>query len=252
MSISGNSNTDPFDGPYRKLDRARHHLHEFNEWRNAFYEERFHEAAYQYDHNRGCYRLSSIDDWTIPPDVAPIIGDLIHNLRSCLDHLTWRLARKPDRRNSFPVYDDPVSYAYDVRTKLRGIKPGARAVIERLQPYNGEMEPNWLRLIHQLDNIDKHQILLVAASRAAGGGGTPGVPSGARILFLGYLLERDMPFMEVYWPFDPNMQMNFIPSADIVFRDGPARHMTAWWVLEQMVAHVADDILPLFRPSDFW
>src|SRR5581483_7814217 len=45
--------------------------------------------------------------------------------------------------------------------KVQGIDPGAVRLIESLQPYNGGNDALWT--LAELDNFDKHRLLVVAA-----------------------------------------------------------------------------------------
>ncbi len=110
----------------------------------------------------------------IPVRFGTVAGEIAHHLRSCLDHITWLLSSDAYRRShetaiAFPVCikkpgkkDELSSY----NRKIEGIQSvAARALIERLQPYNAaNPADDPLAIIHHLDRIDKHQtIVLIAA-----------------------------------------------------------------------------------------
>jgi hypothetical protein len=95
-------------------------------------------------------------------------GDVIHNLRSALDHLAWELAkwetgepRKP-LNCCFPIGRDFDSYKAAKKGAIAGMSPEATKAIDDLKPYKGPdgNEPLWM--IHYLDIVDKHRHLLVA------------------------------------------------------------------------------------------
>ncbi len=97
-----------------------------------------------------------------PRRIGTIVGDVAHNLRSALDVAAWQLAIANDEaaalkeRNlvTFPVVDSPERFGTNRR--LRFFSESARAVIERLQPYQTSMEAlGWLR---ELSNADKHRV----------------------------------------------------------------------------------------------
>ncbi len=117
-----------------------------------------------------------------------LIGDAVHNLRSALDHIAYRLAydgyqaQNPggtipagqQRRILFPVVavsnDDRLSvedfYAQGIKGQLRYVASGPAARIEALQPYkrspaNPCADPLWI--VNDLDIIDKHRKLHTAA-----------------------------------------------------------------------------------------
>jgi len=131
------------------------------------------------------------------PEWGVVIGDIVHNLRSALDHMVWALtvangnappavipkgkAGKPWRDISFPIYTDP--YPTDHGGKLIpwsqskepqslwGIDPSLRADFESLQPFMSRGNPGLIQLgtedpsyaplaiLHNLWNIDKHRHL---------------------------------------------------------------------------------------------
>jgi hypothetical protein len=146
------------------------------------------------------HRIETKDDWQtgeviiyaetltkVPVDEwGAIIGDVVHNLRSALDHLVWQLTLangntpppNPVPRDScwrkigFPIWLKP--YPADHRgnlipwasarkepKSLWGVRPSLRADFEALQPFkhgqNAAKEP--LAILDELWNIDKHRHL---------------------------------------------------------------------------------------------
>jgi hypothetical protein len=118
-----------------------------------------------------------------------IIGDVVHNLRSALDHLIWQLTlanghtppaviplrrKDPDykwRRIGFPIYIfDPrrrypsgrrIPWRREPPDSLWGVRPALRTDIQRLQPFthgkNATKEP--LAILEEFWNTDKHRHL---------------------------------------------------------------------------------------------
>jgi hypothetical protein len=102
------------------------------------------------------------------------VGDIVHNLRSALDHLAWQLVildgGTPDENTQFPIRDSPFNKRGQwVRPQLRPeVKsPHILDALEEVQPYFGPYgEPavyaeSQLWRVHRLDIIDKHRLLLV-------------------------------------------------------------------------------------------
>jgi hypothetical protein len=113
-------------------------------------------------------------DFTTPPPpiLSVIVGELAHNLRSCLDHLAWRevvegLGREPTedegRRIGFPLARNDGDFKS--AEVLRYVSQDARAALERSQPYNRSTseEGASLRVIHWFNRLDKHRTLHVTA-----------------------------------------------------------------------------------------
>jgi hypothetical protein len=111
-------------------------------------------------------------------DIAPRIGDIIHNMRVSLDYLAHAIARKrspeifADRQKAFqiqfPICGDPKNWPA-LKGKIlleEWASPEAIEDIVRCQPYSRENPANLepLFLLHKLDNPHKHRELLSAAA----------------------------------------------------------------------------------------
>jgi hypothetical protein len=110
----------------------------------------------------------------IDPSLPLMIGDCVHNLRSALDHLVYQLAvlngtsKSAAEKTMFPIClrkTGPGGFEDRVRISLKPFISGtALAEVEKCQPYEAYPVPNeadiWI--LHQLDIIDKHRLLLVA------------------------------------------------------------------------------------------
>jgi hypothetical protein len=62
-------------------------------------------AKQDYNQAEGRYEFSLQDVWTLHPDLPLIVGDVLHNARSALDHLAWARAREPGTHTGFPILD---------------------------------------------------------------------------------------------------------------------------------------------------
>ena len=116
------------------------------------------------------YRVTRVPD--IDPMVAAIAGDILHNLRSALDHLAWQLVvldgGVPNKWTAFPLHESSTNK--DGSARVLTIQPGINdprimAAVETMQPYseaNHGHDPRTdaLGIIGRLDNIDKHRLLL--------------------------------------------------------------------------------------------
>lgn len=118
-------------------------------------------------------------------DIGVIVGagDVIHNLRSALDHLAWELAKwktgepiKP-LNCCFPIGRDIDNYkSIKAGGAVAGMSPEAKKAIDDLRPYKSGAEALWM--IHYLDIIDKHRHLLIAGYQISFiGTGLPGTLS---------------------------------------------------------------------------
>jgi len=124
--------------------------------------------------------LLSIDppptDWVAPM----ILGDVLFNLRSALDHIASAL--DPKHRATFPITPHDISgpeqgltdaqrdARRQFREKVRGLPPEAVAVIERAQAHHavkavgGDPNDYALVMLNRLQNVDKHARLLVVGT----------------------------------------------------------------------------------------
>jgi hypothetical protein len=107
------------------------------------------------------------------PAFSVIAGEVVHHLRSSLDHLVHALIVRnrgtPTNNNQFPICLTKTSYENNVRSGvINGVTPTAQAIIERLQPYK-ETKPadSALAILNQLSNTDKHRLLNVISSAMA-------------------------------------------------------------------------------------
>jgi len=101
------------------------------------------------------------------------LGDIMHNFRSALDHLTYQLAlwntgghvSRP-KRVQFPILDEPDHFHSARGDALREVHPDHQAIIERFQPYHRLPEalgigPSFhsLAVLRDLDNADKVRLI---------------------------------------------------------------------------------------------
>lgn len=100
------------------------------------------------------------DNWAVP------MGEIIHNLRSALDHLVYEASApdedgRPLTMTEFPIYIDESRFRDKGMRKIRGLNPATHALVERYQPFTNT-DPTivpYLWLLQQLSNTDKHRLL---------------------------------------------------------------------------------------------
>lgn len=114
------------------------------------------------------YYVSDLKE--IPVEIPLICGDVLQNLRSALDHLAGQLAisagKTIGKNSAFPIFENVAKYRSGAAQKVERMRPEARKAIADLEPYGGgKGEALWH--LHQLNNIDKHRVILTAASLVA-------------------------------------------------------------------------------------
>ena len=167
-----------FDSARAKIERARKQMDALQAVFEGFYKSKPYSIRQELDPQAGEKRLVFHAD-PLPLEWSVIIGEIVHNLRSALDHSIYELTRieagHPLDRTEFPVFEDEMKYfAVDRRGKpapksglfkIRGIKDERRrAVIKGLQPFEfKKTHPSdqlpIIALVHELNIVDKHRTL---------------------------------------------------------------------------------------------
>jgi hypothetical protein len=136
-----------------------------------------------------------------------IVGDVVHNLRSALEHLAWQIvdanggAVGTDVK--FPIYKverDYLNWRRPIPERKRrdpfaGVDQRAIEAIEAEEPYaghDGDPAQHPLAVLNAMWNRDKHQILTPAVFQYPGPRRPPGWPDDASIV--GVLIEQGAPF----------------------------------------------------------
>jgi hypothetical protein len=156
----------PLDSARGKLVRAKQHAHHLCDHCAKYGES---EPVHLVPHRDGDAHLVFVEGTWPPLYLGLILGEVIHDLRSALDHVAWQLAVSHAGRETVshpkvaPLITFPIT---STRPKFDGHKARpyfsaeATEILERLQPYHNDPEVlNPLALVQRLSNIDKHQVL---------------------------------------------------------------------------------------------
>lgn len=157
---------EPLQAILPKIDRANEQIQELNSEINVWV-----------NSNPSEFELDVQDDgakhlvwcqFDPLPDMARwgvIVGDILHNLRSGLDHLAWKLVEAsggtPGRHTEFPIFEDASGWQTASSRRVRGMREPIVAAIDKLQPYhpgNGD-HLSRLWIIHDLNRRDKHRLI---------------------------------------------------------------------------------------------
>ncbi len=99
-------------------------------------------------------------------------GDIVMNLRSCLDYLVWELViaadGKPSNSNAFPICDTINSFGSELqRGRLSGVDPAVVSHVEGLQPYHSGEKRNqtFLWALHEMCNMNTRTHLKQSANK---------------------------------------------------------------------------------------
>jgi hypothetical protein len=146
-----------------KIERAKHHLHDLEIARDRFFNSDPYQINCENDLQTGhnIYRIFDIQ--TPPAEIGLIAGDLIHNLRSALDHLAFQLVyangSTHSKQTSFPIWDSASEYYAQRARRLTGMAQAAIDAIDASEPYQGGKGAGFW-VLHYLDIADKHRALL--------------------------------------------------------------------------------------------
>jgi hypothetical protein len=164
---------DVLEGVRLKLDRAEDGLEEINEAIVEYLREKNYTVEGEFDRDTSKYVLRGrVTKRT--PEVGVIAGEVVHNLRSALDHVAWQLALlttpTPYDLTAFPIALTPGEFGSKRGQAMIGdIAPKHRALIESFQPYNGTQQawtPLALRDLRVLSNTDKHRVINATIARS--------------------------------------------------------------------------------------
>jgi hypothetical protein len=173
----------PFWGCDMKLRSAQRNLDALHDAITRFHKSEPYETFIKGSFKTGHYQVVATGVKSMPVlRWGAIIGDVVHDLRSCLDHIIWTLSinrmgfappypipsSSPWRTIGFPIYRDPDAFSRMNKRgrpgggggyeKLWAVRPVTRLYVKRMQPFKRrqpELDPLWM--LHELSNIDKHQ-----------------------------------------------------------------------------------------------
>lgn len=217
----------PLDGAHEKLERANENILNLEREIAAFLQDGAYPVIPNDKPEAVQEAVESHTNRIIPQRFAILSGEIIHHLRSCLDHIAWQLSspqkRAQDPRGiEFPIYlSEPVDKDAIRRyeRKIEGIGPTGRKIIEAMQPHRRDPafmltgplnDPLWI--IHDMDATDKHRELILTSA-------TFDVPvGGMESIWLMLYRETDFPEGDIVGlgrAFDPNSKV----TTQISFRE---------------------------------
>lgn len=164
----------PLDGIAAKIERANESIQNLNAEINEFLTRAprpYHIESGFYDDPRK-YVFRAYSQAPIPLRFSVLAGEIVHQFRSCFDHLIVALAEvngTPRNRNhQFPICRKREKFRKACEGgQIQGItKPALRRVIAA-QPYrDAAPDDTTILAIHQLDVRDKHSLLLIVEQTA--------------------------------------------------------------------------------------
>lgn len=216
-----------------RLRRAEEHIEAIKSQLRAYYDSQPYNAiSGEFDPQTQNVHF----DWGVPFDppsfrLSTLTGEVLHNLRSALDHLAWELveanqAGAASENTRFPILKVPPT------ANQSGVSPPphvsgnvsatASTLIEREQPYQlgSAFAAHPLYILNALNNIDKHRHITIRGVRSDATFVRGPVP---QFTFTGRLASASEWGAEVeYVPDDSTLDVNFRATFRVVVHEvGP-------------------------------
>ncbi len=164
------------DGARAKLDRAREQLNALSAEIGTFLNGEPFASFVDIDDERREIAVGIEVRQKPSLAISVVIGEILHDLRSALDHALWQLVihdgALPHDRTGFPIYRTLTGFDNERRATGRrqgmlvGLSVASIAVVTAMQPFSTEEDadsPLWY--LHELHNFDKHRTLILAAAQ---------------------------------------------------------------------------------------
>lgn len=152
------------DSAILKIDRATEHINELNV---LFNKTRPFTYALETNTKTGQRSTFARRNEAVVNRAALICGDIVHNLRSALDHAYWDivspLATTENERKllQFPFCEAEARLDDTIKKRLANrVSPTFYQALLDLKPYGEPGGNEFLSLLHKLDIIDKHKLLI--------------------------------------------------------------------------------------------
>jgi hypothetical protein len=219
-----------------KLDRADEHFEVVKKQVCAYFESDVCRCRGEYDPSAHGHSVEQQVGGFPDIRLATVVGEMVHDLRSALDQLAWRLVKEdggtPNDGTYFPILKDPPTNNQGVRVPLYvsgGVSADARALIEQSQPWWPELIPpinsayNPLWVLHRMSIIDKHHHIPIQGVTIDHFNFTP--PRGTPTFkWTSELMEADHRSAKLRLvPDDPSVNMQGIADVFVVVHE-PPRH----------------------------
>lgn len=243
------------DGVLAKIERAERHMESLErDLERVFPKQRYVVAPEISDDGlRHVFRTDSPPP--VPPEWSLMVGDLIHNLRTALDHLAYQLVlachSSPNRRTQFPIQTNKRPA---LPTISGGVSSHVRNVLDLVQPYYEPDRNHGLDLLRDLDNIDKHRrlVVVVATTRSSvstAWGGAPDEPPPL-MLFTHHPIQDSEVIAVVTCErprFQPDPTLFFIPDMAFAERGSVTLQDPLRIVVGDLIYLVRDEVVPKFE-----
>ncbi len=166
--------SNPLTGVWAKIERAKQHVTDYDRVYDRLVRQ-YGDMVHAKEDSQVRERVYYLN-WDNPDTTAFAVwaGDIVHNLRSALDHLAYALcvagpggeagAYRARKQIYFPIANGEEDYRTSRhREKVLGLsKPGLDEILDATEPYRGG-KGEALYHISELDKADKHRLLVTVA-----------------------------------------------------------------------------------------
>lgn len=149
-----------FEGSRAKLARAEELILQFNQDAATFL----------------ALPASALTEEPPPARLGALLGDIVHNLRSSLDHVVHQLimeqtGKEPTYRTyEFPIFCHENQFDETLNRKLRDVSDEAVELIKDVQPFQSDPpKASPLHTLQDLSTIDRHSLLTLGVKSDATG-----------------------------------------------------------------------------------
>lgn len=158
-----------FESAKLKVQWANSHANHLNSAFSDFLKSDFYTFANERDAKTGDYTISVSSKGGLPPQVLLLLGDIVHNLRTSLDHMATTIVGDGSHVY-FPFHESRINLICAQgkiicgRTRLieEAIPKLGRFIVEEIKPYKAGNPFLWP--LTKLDAIDKHKFLIPAVN----------------------------------------------------------------------------------------
>jgi hypothetical protein len=177
---------NPFDACWERLDRIASHRSNLAEIWNDFIDGHPYDFALVHE-GAGVYVLEVHQTAPMPAVFAVEFGEWLYNARACLDYIVWATSAfvsgqlpPPDEGTlQYPVYDSRDAWTRN-EYRLKHLASHHRQMLLHMQPFNSDLDANYLGVINRLARIDRHRRLTISTAYLAALEPVLRVPPGAR------------------------------------------------------------------------
>lgn len=162
-----------------------------------------------------------------PVDIVLLSGEVLYQLRSCLDHLVTQLVilngegakLVTSRKHQFPIFETPQGFSARSPAMIDGVSKSVADLIENEQPYRRTSHAprnDMLWVLQDLNNTDKHRLIPITV---VGIDACYGKADGETIFMVqseDIVLTDEKVFFSFYWD-RPHSEMSAEMAATVAF-----------------------------------